>query len=162
MKMSNPCGPHFGFQRIVCCFLEQLIIDHNSRAATVRGYILDSINLLFELRNFPVPVDFNDSDNIYVKFHSALDKEEVVAKQRSPITKEMFAALILRGKEANANSIIAVVYDWFCIIYICGFRCAEYAQTKQTTVDIHQYPSGTQVIKAFTSFMISRDQLSTA
>ena len=150
MKMTDPCGPQVGYQRIVCCFLEQLTRDHNSRSATVRGYI-DSINTLFELRNFPIPGDFRDNENICVKYHNTLEKEEIVAKQRSPITKEMFAELVSKGKMANAHSAVAVLYDWFCIIRICGFRCAEYAQTKQTSIDTHQYPSGNKVVKAFTA-----------
>jgi hypothetical protein len=47
------------------------------------------------------------------------------------------------------NSANSVLYDWFCSIRICGFRVAEYAQTTQTKIKVHQYSSGKEVIKAF-------------
>ena len=150
MYMVDPCGPDLGYQRIVCCFLEQLMRDNNARSATVKGY-MESINILFELRNLPIPAEPKDGNNICVKFCSALEKEENVARQRSPITKEMFARMISLGKASPVNSANAVLYDWFCVIRIGGFRCAEYAQTKQTSVDLHQYPSGRKVVKAFTA-----------
>jgi hypothetical protein len=53
-------------------------------------------------------------------------------------------AVILTKNLANS-----VLHDWFCLISICGFRVAEYAQTTQTKVDMHQYSSGKEVIKAF-------------
>ena len=46
-----------------------------------------------------------------------------------------------------ANS---VLHDWFCLTRISGFRVAEYAQTStQTKINVHQYSSGKEVIKAF-------------
>jgi len=150
MFMTDPCGPELGYQRIVCCFLEQLMRENNARSATVKGY-MESINTLFELRNLPIPSDFKDPDNMCVKLHAALDKEENIAKQRSPLTKEMFAWMVSLGKASPINSAISVLYDWFCVIRIGGFRCAEYAQTKQTSIDVHEYPSGRKVVKAFTA-----------
>jgi hypothetical protein len=47
------------------------------------------------------------------------------------------------------NSANSVLHDWFCLIRICGFSVAEYAQTSQTKIDVHQYSSGKEVIKAF-------------
>lgn len=124
--------------------------ENNARSATVKGY-MESINTLFELRNLPIPSDFKDPDNMCVKLHAALDKEENIAKQRSPLTKEMFARMVSLGKASPINSAISVLYDWFCVIRIGGFRCAEYAQTKQTSIDVHEYPSGRKVVKAFTA-----------
>ncbi len=49
------------------------------------------------------------------------------------------------------DSIDRVMFDFFCLIRICGFRVAEYAQTMQTKVDYHEYPSGKRIIKAFLS-----------
>ncbi len=124
--------------------------DNNSRSATVRGY-MESINTLYALRNLPIPCDFRDADNMNVRLFVALENEENVAKQRSPLSKEMFAQMVTLGKSSPINSAMAVLYDWFCVIRICGFRCAEYAQTRQTSVDIHEYPSGRKVVKAFTA-----------
>jgi hypothetical protein len=45
------------------------------------------------------------------------------------------------------NSANSVLHDWFCLIRICGFRVAEYAQTTQTKINVHQYSSGKEVIK---------------
>ncbi len=54
--IPDPCGNKQGYERIIACFIEQLMIDHNSRSATVRSYV-DAINFLFRLRNFNVPAD---------------------------------------------------------------------------------------------------------
>ncbi len=41
-KMHNipdPCSSQSGYKRIIACFIEQLMFDHNSHSATVRGYV---------------------------------------------------------------------------------------------------------------------------
>jgi hypothetical protein len=64
MKITNPCGAkQAGYEQIVACFIKNLMLDHNSRSAMVRGYA-KSINMLFRLRNFPIPADFLDRNNI--------------------------------------------------------------------------------------------------
>jgi hypothetical protein len=63
--------------------------------------------------------------------------------------KEMFinmGKLAAMSPKYSANS---VLHDWFFLIRICGFRVAEYAQTTQTKINLHQYSSGKEVIKAF-------------
>jgi hypothetical protein len=79
----------------------------------------------------------------------AREKEEDIAKQRSPITREMFVALCHLANNASADSLEAVVADWFKFIRITGLRCAEYAQKTQSAIDEHKYPSGKRVVKAF-------------
>ena len=79
----------------------------------------------------------------------AWEKEENIARQRSPISREMFAALLDLAKKTAVDSVKAVVSDWFTFIRITGLRCAEYAQKTQLTFDEHEYPSGKRVIKAF-------------
>ena len=69
MFMDNPCGPEIGYQRIVCCFLEQLMRDNNARSATVRGY-MESINILFE-------PDFRNSNNMNVRIVNSLKKKRM-------------------------------------------------------------------------------------
>ncbi len=81
----------------------------------------------------------------------AREKEECIAHQRSPITREIFSALIDLANNSPADSAEAVVADWFILIRITGLRCAEYAQKSQTSVEEHEYPSGKRVIKAFVS-----------
>jgi hypothetical protein len=40
--------------------------------------------------------------------------------------------------------------DFLIIIWLLGLRVSEYAQTMQNEIDLHTYPSGKWVIKAFT------------
>lgn len=83
------------------------------------------------------------------KLIDAIESEELIAKQRSPITNDMFAAMEKLAKESPLDSAVSVIFDIFCLIRITGFRVAEYAQTTQGRIDIHEYPSGNQVVKAF-------------
>ena len=46
--------------------------DNNARSATIRGY-MESINILFELRNLPIPSNFRDVDNMNVKLFAAIE-----------------------------------------------------------------------------------------
>ena len=126
------------------------MLDHNSRSATVCGYV-EAINTLFRLRHFNNPADLSDRTNMCYKIILAREKEENIARQRSPITREMFAALLDLAKKSPVDSVEAVVADWFILIRITGLRCAEYAQKTQSTFDEHEYPSGKRVIKAFIS-----------
>jgi hypothetical protein len=79
----------------------------------------------------------------------AREKEEDIAKQQSPITGEMFAALCDQANNASADSLEVVVADWFKFIRITGLRCAEYAQKTQSMFNEHEYPSGKRIAKAF-------------
>lgn len=124
------------------------MLDNNSRSKTVKGYA-ESINTLFRLRGFPVPVDLSDKNNMCTRLIDALENEEVIAKQRNPITNEMFANMEKLARESPRDSAISTIFDFFCLIRITGFRIAEYGQTTQTKVDMHEYPSGNSVVKAF-------------
>jgi len=147
-SIPDPCGSQAGYERIVACFIEQLMSGHNSRSATVRGYV-EAINTLFRLRQFDIPADLSDRTNMCFKIINAREREENIARQRSPITREMFVALLELAKKSPLDSIEAVVADWFIFIRITGLRCAEYAQKTQSTFDEHEYPSGKRVVKAF-------------
>jgi hypothetical protein len=84
------------------------------------------------------------------KIITAHEKEENIANQWSPITREMFAALLdTASKSKCIDSLEAVITDWFILICITGLRCAEYAQKTQSAVDEHVHSSGKRVIKAF-------------
>jgi hypothetical protein len=149
-SIPDPCGSQAGYERIIACFIEQLMLDHNSCSTTVRGYV-EAINTLFCLRHFDIPADLSDHTNMCFKIIHAKEREENIARQRSPITREMFAALLELAKKLPVDSIEAVVADWFILIRITGLRCAEYAQKTQSTFDEHDSPSGKRVIKAFIS-----------
>ena len=45
-SIPDPCGNQPGYERIIACFIKQLMLDHNSCSATVRGYV-EAINTLF-------------------------------------------------------------------------------------------------------------------
>ena len=62
-NIPDPCGPEAGYERIVACFVEQLMLDHNSRSATVRGYV-EAINTLFRLCHLDPPADLSDRSNM--------------------------------------------------------------------------------------------------
>ena len=122
--------------------------SHNSRSATIRGYT-ESINTLFELRNFPIPGDLSDKENACSRIITAQERKEDIARQHSPITKEMFVAMANKAKSSDKDSIESIIFDLFCFIRITGLRVAEYAKTTQTSIDIHEYSSGKTVTKAF-------------
>ena len=145
--IKDPCGSKPGYQRVVACFMEQLMLDHNSRSATVRGYV-EAINILFKLWNFKPTADFSDRTNMCTQIIIAREKEECIARQQNLITREIFSALFDLANNSPINSAEAVVADWFILIQITGLRCAEFAQKSQTSVEEHKYPLGKRVIKA--------------
>ncbi len=146
--IQDPCGSEPGYQRIIACFMEQLMLDHNSRSAMVHGYV-KSINTLFKLRNFDPPANLSDRTNMCTKIIVAREKEECIARQRSPITREIYSALLDQASKSLVDSAETVVFDWFMLIQITGLRCVEYAQKTQTNVEEHEYASGKRVVKAF-------------
>jgi hypothetical protein len=79
----------------------------------------------------------------------AREKEEDITRQRSPISKEMFASLIEVAKHSPPHSLEVNVADWMIFVRITGLRCAEYAHKYQSGVDENIYPSGKRVVKAF-------------
>ena len=115
---------------------------HNSQSTTVCGYI-QSINILFQLRNCTIPADLSDKENVRTKIIKAREQEEDIARQRSPITNEIFAYLLNHARDgASQDSFEAVMTDLLIVIRLLGLRVAEYAQTTQNEIDVHKYPSG--------------------
>ena len=146
--IPDPCGEEPGYERVVACFVENLIIDCNPRSKTLLGYI-QSINKLFEYRGFLIPADLSDRENITSKLLHAREREEMIARRRSPITKEMFVEIANLTCDSDPNSATSVTFDWLALGRILGLRVAEYAQTTQNRVDVYEYASGNKVIKAF-------------
>ena len=95
--------------------MEQLMLDHNSRSATVRGYV-ESINILFKLRDFDTPADLSDRTNMCTKIIAAREKEECIARQQSPITREIYRALLDQANKSLVDSVKTIVFDWFMLI----------------------------------------------
>jgi hypothetical protein len=98
MLIPDPCGSEPGYERLVAYFIENLMLDCNSRSATVQGYTR-SINKLFEYRCFPIPENLSDKENISAKLLHTQECEETIARRRSPVTKEMFVAIAQRACE---------------------------------------------------------------
>jgi hypothetical protein len=148
-SIPDTCGCQSSYQRIVACFIEQLIFDHNSFSATVHGYV-EAINTLFWLCQFDIPADLSDQSNMCSKIILARKREENVARQQSSITREMYSALLDLAKKSDVDLLETVVADWFMLIRITGLRCSEYGQKTQSEVNEYEYPSGKNVVKAFT------------
>ena len=124
------------------------MLDCNSRSATAQGYA-QSINKLFEYRGFPVPANPSDRENMTSKLIHIREREENIARRRSPISKEMFVAIANHACDSERDSAESVVFDWITLGRVAGLRVAEYAQTTQNKVDEFEYASGNRVIKAF-------------
>ena len=62
----------------------------------------------------------------------------------------MYVVLAKLAKESLPDLAESVVFEFFNLLRVAGFRVAEYAQTTQTrVVDEFKYASGNRVIKAF-------------
>jgi hypothetical protein len=146
--MLNPWGSKPGFEGVIACFMEKLMMDNNFCSATVRGYV-NAINKQFQLRNFEPPADLSDWTNMCMRIIFAWEKGEDIARQRSLITKEMFAGLLELAKNSPPDSLEANVADWMIFAWITGLRCSEYAQKTQSVVDEYVYLLGKRVVKAF-------------
>jgi hypothetical protein len=77
-------------------------------------------------------------------------REEQIARQRAPLDNEIFAELRRVAQASKCNdSVNMLLGDVVTLGRYIGPRLSEYAQKTQKTVDVHVYPSGTTVIKAF-------------
>jgi hypothetical protein len=147
--IPDPCRNEPGYEYIIACFIEKLMLHHNLQSKTVRGYV-KIINSLFRLCNLTIPANLSDQMNMCTKIVTMQEKEENIANQWSPITREMFTALLDSARKSECkDSLKAVVANWFIFIQITGLQCAEYAQKTQSAVHKHEYLSGKRVNKAF-------------
>jgi hypothetical protein len=147
-KIPDACGNEYGYEHILACFIENLIINCHSCSATVFGHV-QAINKLFELRNFPIPADLSDKSNMLSKIIQTCEREESIARQQSPLTKEMYVEMAKHSKASSQDSVHSVLFDFFNLIRVGGFRVSEYAQKTQTKVNEFEYASGNNVVKAF-------------
>ena len=111
------------------------------RSATYKGYAL-AVHTLFELRNFPSPVNFSDESNWIRTLVHTMEREEDIASQRKSINDEIHAVLIKQAKKEGFTSLEAVVADAASDGNASGWRSSEYSQTNPNEVDYHEYPSG--------------------
>ena len=81
-----------------------------------------------------------------------LIKEEDIARQRSPLDSKIYAEMLRRSNVSHSpDSEHRTLFDVTTIGCYLGPRMSKCAQTTDKKVDYHVYPSGRQVIKAFTA-----------
>ncbi len=81
-----------------------------------------------------------------------LVKEEDIPRQRSPLDSNIFAKLLQKlNVSCSPGSEQRILFNLVALGCYIGPRVSEYAQTMDKNVDYHVYPSGKQVIKAFTA-----------
>ena len=119
------------------------------RAQTLRGY-LNAVNDLFERRMIALPIDLTDKTHPVTVILSNLEREEDVARQRAPLTPEMYAELLAMARQPGASEEIKLLARWATLAKILGPRPCEWCQKTQSKVEYHEYPSGKKVVKAFT------------
>ena len=157
LGIPDPCGSYLGYQRIVAIYIKyvQCGVNINNiksiRPATVRGYA-ESVDTLFRLRNMPAPADLSDPNNMSAMLINNMLREEQIARQRAPLDNDIFAE-IRRVADASKSDDSAnmLLRDVVTLGRYIGPRLSEYAQKTQKKVEVHTYPSGTTVIKAFTA-----------
>ena len=89
--------------------------DHHSHSTTVCGYIR-SVNILFQLCGYTIPVDLSDKENICTKIVKAREREEQIVRHRSPITNEMFAEILSNSQSNTMQELFKVDMCDFLII----------------------------------------------
>jgi hypothetical protein len=157
MSISDPCGHQKGYQRILAIYIKYFMSGVNFRnkdflrLATVRGYAT-SINLLFRLQSMEAPVNTSDPNNMAGILINNLVKEEDITRQRSPLDSNIFAESLRKLNVSRLPDLEqCTLFNLIALGCYIGPRVSKYAQTTDKNVDYHVYPSGKQVIKAFTA-----------
>jgi hypothetical protein len=83
------------------------------------------------------------------KIIQACERHENIARQQSSLTKEMCVEMANRAKASSQDSVHSVLFDFFNLIRVGGFKVSEYTQKTQTKVDEFEYALGNKVVKAF-------------
>jgi hypothetical protein len=157
MRISNHWGPHKGYQRIVAIYTKYLqsgmnyYNKNNLRSAILHGYAA-AINTLFELRKYRPPINFNDKNNMAGVIINNIVKEENIAKQHAPLDSTILAKIKQSAcKPNNPDSDSSHLANLVTLAQYIGPQVSKYTQTTQLKANYHTYPSGRQVIKAFTT-----------
>jgi hypothetical protein len=87
-------------------------MDCNSRSATILGYAL-VVNKFFKMRKYPIPADLADKTNMMSKIIHAHEHEENIARQQSPLTKEMYVEMTKHAEISSQDSVDSVLFDFF-------------------------------------------------
>jgi hypothetical protein len=98
------------------------------------------------------PTDLSNTKTMASIVINNLTTEENIACQRKPLDNAIFAEIQHVARLSHSiDSDHSLLFEILTLAYFIGPRVCEYAQTTQDKVDRHIYPSGTQVIKAFTA-----------
>jgi hypothetical protein len=98
------------------------------------------------------PVDTSNPNNMAGILINNLVKEEDIARQRSPLDSNIFAELLQKSNvSCLPDSEQRTLFNLVALGCYIGPCVSKYAQTTDKNVDYHVYPSGKQVIKAFTA-----------
>jgi hypothetical protein len=106
MGIPDLCGPHEGYQRIVAIYTKYIqsginyYNKNNLQSAMLRGFAT-AVNTLTKLRNYRLPIDFNDKNNMAGVIINNIIKEEKIAKQRAPLDSTIFARIQQSAPKSN-------------------------------------------------------------
>jgi hypothetical protein len=78
--IPDPCIDQPRYSCVISCFVENLMLDNNCHFKTVKEYV-ESINTLFKLRSFAIPIDLSDKQNMCTRLIDKIEQEETIAKQ---------------------------------------------------------------------------------
>jgi hypothetical protein len=115
MLIPDPCGPEPGYKVVLACFLERLMNSHKSGSATVCGST-ESINTLFELCNFPITGNLSDKEKACSRIITARGCKDDIARQCSPITKEMFVAMANKAKSLDNHIRLVLFHQNYWVV----------------------------------------------
>jgi hypothetical protein len=121
------------------------------RSATIQGYAT-SINSLFRLQGMKAPVDTSNPNTMAGILINNLIKEDDIGRQRSPSDSNIFTKLLRKlNVSCSPDSEQRTLFDLVALGRYIGPCVSKYPQIMDKNVDYHVYPSGKQVIKAFTA-----------
>ncbi len=69
------------------------------------------IDKLFAYHNFSIAADLFDKENMTAKLINVQEREEITARCRSPITKEMCVIMAKLTNESDQDSVESVTHD---------------------------------------------------
>jgi hypothetical protein len=98
------------------------------------------------------PVNTSNPNNMVGILINNLVREEDIARQHSPLDSNIFAKLL---QKSNVSCLLdseqRTLFDLVALGRYIGPCVSKYTQTTDKNIDYHVYPSGKQVIKAFTA-----------
>jgi hypothetical protein len=97
-------------------------------------------------------INVADPNNVSGILINNLVKEEDIGRQRSPLDSAIFAELLRKSNvSCSPDSEQPTLFNLVLMGRYIGPCVSKYVQTMDKNVDYHVYPSGKQVIKAFTA-----------